>query len=42
MNIVVGRYAKVGLAAYRDEVPFLPDGINADPEAHREPTVSTR
>ncbi len=30
------------LAAYRDEVPFLPDGINADPEADREPTVPTR
>lgn len=40
-NIVVGQYAGVALAAYRDEVPFLPDGINADPEAHREPTVPT-
>jgi hypothetical protein len=42
VDIVVGNYAEVGRAAYRDEVPFLPDGINADPEAHREPTVPTR
>jgi hypothetical protein len=42
VNIVVGQYAGVGLAAYRDEVPFLPDGINSDPEADREPTVPTR
>lgn len=42
VGIVVGRYALVGLAAYRDEVPFLPDGINADPEARREPTVPAR
>jgi hypothetical protein len=41
VNIVVGRYADVRLAAYRDEVPFLPDGINTDPEADREPTVPT-
>jgi hypothetical protein len=39
VQIVLGRYAGVGLAAYRDEVPLLPDGINADPEARREPTV---
>ncbi|MEP6761554.1 MAG: alpha/beta hydrolase [Sporichthyaceae bacterium] len=42
VNIVVGRYAEVGHAAYRHEVPFFPDGINSDPEAHREPTVPTR
>jgi hypothetical protein len=42
VDIVVGHYALVGLAAYRDEVPFLPDGINADPEARREPTVPAR
>jgi hypothetical protein len=39
LHIVVGGYTEVGLAAYRDEVPFLPDGINSDPEADREPTV---
>lgn len=42
VHIVVGRYDAVGLAAYRDEVAFLPDGINSDPEADREPTVPTR
>ena len=42
VHIVVGDYDGIGLAAYRDEVPFLPDGINADPEADREPTVPTR
>jgi hypothetical protein len=42
VHIIVGRYAGVGLAAYRDEVPFLPDGISSDPEADREPTVPTR
>jgi hypothetical protein len=42
VRVVVGRYAEVEPAAYRDEVPFLPDGINSDPEARREPTVPTR
>jgi hypothetical protein len=41
VHIVVGDYSGVARAAYRDEVPFLPDGINADPEADREPTVPT-
>jgi hypothetical protein len=42
VHIVVGRYDGIVLAAYRDEVPFLPDGMSADPEADREPTVPTR
>ena len=42
VQIVVGQYSGVGVAAYRDEVPFLPDGINSDPEADREPTVPAR
>ncbi|HEX7186780.1 MAG TPA: alpha/beta hydrolase [Actinomycetes bacterium] len=37
--VVVGDYAGVTTAAYRDEVWLLPDGINDDPEADREPTV---
>ena len=41
-HIVVGSYDGIGLAAYRDEVAFLPDGINSDPEADREPTVPAR
>ena len=39
VRIVVGSYAEVEVAAYREEWPILPDGINTDPEADREPTV---
>jgi pimeloyl-ACP methyl ester carboxylesterase len=39
VDVVVGDYAAVDLAAYRDEVFLLPDGINSDPEADREPTT---
>ncbi len=39
VDVVVGDYAAVDRAAYRDEVFLLPDGINSDPEADREPTT---
>jgi hypothetical protein len=39
VRIVVGSYGQVQVAAYREEWPLLPDGINTDPEADREPTV---
>jgi hypothetical protein len=42
VRIVVGSYAQVEVAAYREEWPLLPDGINSDPEADREPTVPAR
>ena len=42
ISIVLGRYDEVDIAAYREEWPFLPDGIGADPEADREPTVPDR
>ena len=38
VDVVVGRLRGVERAAYRDEVFLLPDGINSDPEADREPT----
>lgn len=37
--VVVGDYEALRPAAYRDEMWLLPDGINTDPEADREPTV---
>jgi pimeloyl-ACP methyl ester carboxylesterase len=39
VDVVVGDYAAIARAAYRDEVFLLPDGINSDPEADREPTT---
>lgn len=39
VDVVVGDYAAVGRAPYRDEVFLLPDGINSDPEADRAPTT---
>ncbi|HEX6936115.1 MAG TPA: alpha/beta hydrolase [Actinomycetes bacterium] len=39
VHVVVGDYAAVRPAPYRAESWFLPDGINNDPEADREPTV---
>ena len=39
VRVVVGRGDDVDVAAYREEVRFLPDGINSDPEADREPTA---
>lgn len=36
--VVVGDHDAVRVAPYREELPFLPDGINTDPEADREPT----
>jgi hypothetical protein len=40
VDIVTGDYAGVERAAYRDEVPWRPDGINSDPEADRAPTTA--
>ncbi len=37
--VVVGDYGALRPAAYRHEVWLLPDGINSDPEADREPTL---
>lgn len=37
--VVVGDYGALRPAAYRDEVWLLPDGINSDAEADREPTL---
>ncbi|MGH8894012.1 MAG: alpha/beta hydrolase, partial [Actinomycetes bacterium] len=39
VHVVVGDYSALRPAAYRDEVWLLPDGINNDPEADREPSV---
>ena len=40
VDVVTGDYADVERAAYRGEVFLLPDGINSDPEADREPTTA--
>ncbi len=40
VRVVVGDYADVRPAEYRDEAWLRPDGINDDPEADREPTVA--
>ena len=36
--VVAGEYGALRPAAYRDEVWLLPDGLNSDPEADRDPT----
>ena len=39
VHVVTGDYGGVVAAPYRHEVWLLPDGINSDPEADRDPTV---
>ena len=40
VRVVVGDVAGVGVATYRRETRWLPDGIAADPEADRSPTAA--
>ena len=40
VHVVTGDYGGVTQASYREEWWLLPDGINSDPEADREPTTA--